>query len=383
MGTLEGRYQTRLRAFEQEKEGLGGKKDLIASLEARLALTSRDAEPKEYFEVSDRLEALKREVAHVESGEDEIQFIFSAIPFISEYTSAAEEQQAVPPPKPPSKPKSKKATTDHTQHVLDEFVSVTGRCNKNHILQRYMVHVEKQTDNIDVSVITEVGPNAYVCPDCPDEQSMVLDAGRSQLICPQCGRSETHTEMQLVSYEAQQSSEITTVYSYSRTSHFLDWLHSVAGNETSQVPPDVVDRVAEEYRKQRTSSKLAITPEKTRQFLKKLGLSRYYENCYTITRMLKGGQSDQPRLSKQQETTLIAMFNEIQPVFEVVVKKVCPQRKNFLSYSYCLHKCCQLMGWDELLVLFPLLKSSEKLYVQEKLWRGICQDLQWEFISSM
>ena len=64
--------------------------------------------------------------------------------------------------------------------------------------------------------------------------------------------------------------------------------------------------------------------------------------------------------------------------------KHCPKdRKNFLSYSYVLHKFIQLLGLDEYLVNFPLLKSREKLYQQDKIWKMICQELNWEFIKSI
>ena len=36
---------------------------------------------------------------------------------------------------------------------------------------------------------------------------------------------------------------------------------------------------------------------------------------------------------------------------------------------------------DEYLIYFPLLKSREKLFEQESIWRKICEDLNWEFIQ--
>ena len=32
---------------------------------------------------------------------------------------------------------------------------------------------------------------------------------------------------------------------------------------------------------------------------------------------------------------------------------------------------------------FPLLKSTEKLYAQDQIWKKICKDLRWEFIPSV
>ena len=62
----------------------------------------------------------------------------------------------------------------------------------------------------------------------------------------------------------------------------------------------------------------------------------------------------------------------------------CPiDRKNFLSYNYVLHKFCQLLELDNLLIHFPLLKSREKLREQDKIWKNICKDLKWEYIPSI
>ena len=57
--------------------------------------------------------------------------------------------------------------------------------------------------------------------------------------------------------------------------------------------------------------------------------------------------------------------------------------KIFVSYSYVIHKFIQLLDMDEFLVYFPLLKSREKLYQQDKIWKNICNDLGWEFIDSI
>ncbi len=74
------------------------------------------------------------------------------------------------------------------------------------------------------------------------------------------------------------------------------------------------------------------------------------------------------------------MFSEIQEPFE----KHCPTtRKNFLSYSYVLYKFCELLGEDSLKQHFPLLKSAEKLYAQDSIWKNICKELGWEFIRSI
>ena len=74
------------------------------------------------------------------------------------------------------------------------------------------------------------------------------------------------------------------------------------------------------------------------------------------------------------------MFKDIQKPFD----EHCPtERKNFLSYSFVLFKMCELLGEDEYLQFFPLLKSKEKLYSQDVIWKKICATLRWEFIPTV
>ena len=74
------------------------------------------------------------------------------------------------------------------------------------------------------------------------------------------------------------------------------------------------------------------------------------------------------------------MFQQIQVPF---MRHAPSNRRNFLSYSFCLHKMLQLLGHDRLLQHFPLLKSREKLHQQDLIWKAICEELGWQWIRSV
>jgi hypothetical protein len=115
-----------------------------------------------------------------------------------------------------------------------------------------------------------------------------------------------------------------------------------------------------------------------RALLKKLRLNKYYEHVPYIANSLNGVQP--PKMPQVLEERLRIMFKEIQDPFD----KHCPEeRKNFLSYSYVLYKFCELLGEDAFLQCFPLLKSKEKLYQQDLIWKLICKELKWEFIPTI
>ena len=120
-----------------------------------------------------------------------------------------------------------------------------------------------------------------------------------------------------------------------------------------------------------------LTTTKIREFLKKLKLNKYYEHVSHIISRLNG--LPPPIIDRKTEEQLRNMFKEIQAPF----MKYCLKKKNFLSYSYVLHKFAQLLELDDFLVNFPLLKSREKLHHQDKVWEKICNDLGWQFIKSV
>ena len=80
------------------------------------------------------------------------------------------------------------------------------------------------------------------------------------------------------------------------------------------------------------------------------------------------------------EEKLRKMFDIIQVPFNTHCPK---ERKNFLSYSYVIYKFCELLGEDDFLPCFPLLKSKEKLWHQDVIWKNICKELHWEFIQTI
>lgn len=121
-----------------------------------------------------------------------------------------------------------------------------------------------------------------------------------------------------------------------------------------------------------------LTPKKVKEILKRLKINKYYEHVNHIIYKLNGIPI--PHFEPELEEKLRTMFKMIQPSF---VKHAPSNRKNFLSYSYVLHKMLQLLGKDEYLKNFPLLRSREKLYQQDQIFKKICGDLGWQFIQSL
>jgi len=155
-------------------------------------------------------------------------------------------------------------------------------------------------------------------------------------------------------------------------------LSQIQAKESTEIPKEVYDRIIIELNKQKFKNYKNLTLPYMKTVLKKLNLNRYYEHMSHIISKLSG--LPPPCISREKEEMLRKRFKQIQIPFE----RNCPKgRVNFLSYSYILHKLCLLEELDGFVKYFPLLKSPEKLRMQDKIWKAICRDLRWQFIPSI
>lgn len=215
------------------------------------------------------------------------------------------------------------------------------------------------------------------CDECA-KSNVVFFQDSSELVCDCCGKVLAAGVVEEFTYKDEM--EITSrivQYSYKRINHFNEYISAFQGQEQTNLPDEVLDKLRAELKKMRIDSFEQISHSKIRALLKKNRLNKYYEHVHYIGLQLCGMKP--PRMSQELEERLRLMFRDVQPAFE----KVCPSnRKNFLSYSYCIYKMLQILGEDEFLPYLPLLKSREKLLQADRIWEGICGILRWEFIPT-
>jgi hypothetical protein len=197
------------------------------------------------------------------------------------------------------------------------------------------------------------------------------------MICNTCG----YQELLLVEQNRpilKQNTKDTSHFSYKRINHFREWCNQVQGKESTDIPNDIFEKILNEIKKEKIHDTKNITYSKMREILKRLRINKYYEHINYIINRINGIPT--PQFSTELEEKLCSMFKEIQGPF----LKHCPKdRKNFLSYSYVLYKFFQILGLNEYLKFFPLLKSREKLYVQDQIWKKICEELNYKVIPSL
>jgi len=286
--------------------------------------------------------------------QDELaEYLLSCVPILREYTEVNTPQYT-------------------TSKVANLSISSKKGVQRNDIYKRYLKEVEEENGDVR-RVEDEFAP----CKNCGSVYTKIHDEQQSDLICTQCGYTEYFLSEEL-GFKDEQEIEKNIVYSYKRENHFNEWISQFQAKESTSVPEEVIGQLRTEFRKMKIKSLDEITHEKVRTLLKKLDKNKYYEHAPYIATIL-GGVTP-PTMPQELEARLRLMFHKIQAPFE---KHKPSQRKNFLSYSYVLYKMCELLDEDKYLQCFPLLKSKEKLYIQDQIWKKICEELEWEFIRTI
>ena len=165
-------------------------------------------------------------------------------------------------------------------------------------------------------------------------------------------------------------------YAYKKINHFKEILAQFQGKETTLIPDSVIQNLLNQIKKERISIS-TLTYNDTKLLLKKLGYNKYYEHINFIKDKLG---ILPPIISQELEDTLCNFFMEIQYPYA----RHCPDyRVNFLHYYYVLYKLFELLNEKSYLKEIPMLKDREKLIEQDTMWRKICDELNWEFISTI
>ena len=219
------------------------------------------------------------------------------------------------------------------------------------------------------------------CQICEKDSNFTLDEPTATLTCDECGWSISYLGASSDRYLPWDYEPPSQPCPYKRSNHFCEYLDSFMARQSSTLPDDIFDKIFKELKKQRITDFSKLTQKRIRVIMKELRMQKHYESAPFILYKIKGEKP--PELTRAIEEELKSNFDLIQEPFEKVVKQVAPGRKNFLSYSYTIYKMLQLMELDHLLEYFTLLKSREKLILQDKIWQGICSDLNWRFIPSV
>lgn len=357
--TLDKKHKEISNNFKKDKEILPEKIEIIEKLKIELHELSidkmkyTDEELNVKANILNKIEQLNNEISRIEKNQDELDYYDKTGEIIFNYYKLRDE---------------KNNEFHETKNILEYFSKkkIKGDDTNNSRTNLF----DKYCQRVDgTRTIKDDGTNRIkYCSECSVEK--ILDSGESSYVCPECGDSE-----EIILDEDIQIKEYSP---YKRINHFKEWISHFQAKETTEITESVFMEIINEVNKYRIKDLTKIDRDKMKQILKKLGYNNLYEHIPYIINKLTG--LPPPTINRHVEMKFIDMFSKIQEPWEINKPK---NRKNFLSYSYVLHKFCQLLELDHLLTSFPLLKSIKNLKEQEEVWEKICKSLRWEFISSI
>lgn len=352
--TLDNKHRQMVKQF---KELDNEKKRILDDIEnIKLEINNFDADIDKKTKLLDKKEDLYNNYMILNSNYDEMDYYDNAGDLLADYYEIS----------------NSKEYNKESKNIID-FLSLKEKKNNNPDIKIKQINksmlYEKYCQRIEGIKINQDDGSCRIkyCSECNIEK--ILDISESAYICQCCGDSEIiilDDEHQIKDYSP-----------YRRLNHFKEWLNQFQAKQTPDIPEQIFIDIVKELNKNRIFDLSILNKKKMKNILKKLKYNIYYEHITYIINKLNN--LPPPKITRDMEKLFISMFYNIQDPWELYKK---PERKNFLSYSYVLHKFCELLELDHLIDHFPLHKDPNKIMENDQIWEKICKYLNWEYISS-
>lgn len=391
-------HKEKVKYFEELQKSLPKKQKQLIELRATLKTN-----PPNRVVLEKTIDKLKRDIESIKNRDEETEYYANTAGIISEYLKRGTKKTVVKKcvdeeegeeeadddiPRPVTKSKKSGITWD--DFMLDDNASKPSKNNSIKTSEKSLDNSNKVSLHDQYMDVLGLGANnnqgtkkkrtikslLEICSRCGCE--LVDDNQDGFPVCNQCGLV---CENRIVSYEKtykeQQESDSVSELVYKRTNHFRQWLAQFQAKDCNKIKSEEMVLIIRELRKNRITTIDKIDPVKIRAILKKLGMPHYFHHIPWL--VSKISRVPAPKLTLKEEKKMLLMFDELQVPYE---KYKLPDRHNFMSYSYTLHKFCELLELDHLLPCFPLLKSKDKLKSCDMVWKKCCKHLGWQYIPS-
>ena len=259
--------------------------------------------------------------------------------------------------------------------LLENFFGMNKEENK-HVLKKHNETVSTYFKSIDPHYLNL---DAYIydneiCEHCGKGELIPIEY-EGIVVCNNCFINAPYIyQKEKPSYK--EPPQEVSFYAYKRINHFREILAQFQAKETTQISDELIEKIRLQIVKERIELSQLTNP-KTNSILKKLGLNKYYEHIPFIKDRLG---IKPPVMTPDLEEKLCSLFLEIQRPYS----RCCPDhRVNFLNYYYTVYKLCEMLGQDQFLPYFPMLKDREKRIEQDEIWKKICKELNWKFIATV
>ena len=356
--TLDGKHTEMIEMFEND-ENVVLPKLILEKKQLLLNLSKENITVDEKLEIEDKINLIKKNIKDIKIKKK--KYYLDNSKYIFDYFEN----------------KKQISVGNNKTTKLDSFFKIKNNSVKETEKESFIKNnVQKFLNNIDE---TFFDMNNYItqkdiCQYCHKGELIPVEH-EGILVCKNCGKNTKYlVENEKPSYK--EPPKEVCFYAYKRINHFREILAQFQAKETTQIHEDVLEDIKQQIKKERITLK-QITNKKMKEILKKLGYNKYYEHIPFIKDKLG---IKPPIMAPELEETLCNLFIDIQGPYA----KFCPDdRVNFLNYYYTVYKLCELLGQNEFLPYFALLKDREKMMEQDEIWKKICEELDWEFIPTI
>ena len=352
--TLDNKHKMMIKLFNDTKNDKDQIKNEIEKINIELSMLKNDNISLTLrASLLDKKEELERLMNKIVSNRDEMDYYDNAGDLITDYYEMREHEVET---------KEKYSILECLSKKKETQQEIINKINKTNLFEKYCHRID------GIRLIQDDGSNRIkYCNECEIEK--ILDIAESAYICPWCGDSE-----HIIIDEDRQIKDYSP---YKRLNHFREWLNQFQAKQSPDIPEQVFIDLVKELNKSRISDLSTLSRDQVKKKLKKLKHHKHYEHIHYIINKLNN--LPPPRITSDMEKIFISMFTKIQEPWEIYKPQ---ERKNFMSYSYVLHKFCELLELDHLLDCFSLHKDHEKIMENDLIWEKICKHLNWEYISS-
>lgn len=415
--TLDELHKEYVDKFSNDKVTMPNKINKLNMLKDKLNLLQKkdpnkytNDDVKQKASLQTEIKEMEKEIYHIDNNKNEIDYYFKTCDIIMDYydtfdNSASKDDGTYIAKTHPTETKSltkkppltklqkinlkqkknrkykkvtkKRKPTIQSKNTIMSFLgntptqtSDTKSSNKADMLNQFKIFTNDKTQRSN----KKISP-IKTCINCDIEKISNQTDGTH--VCPNCGDAENS----IMEYEKPNSKDPIPEkpgYPYKKINHYNELLSQIQGKESTEIPEEICNKVMAELHKEIFYDIKKLNKDKVKKILKKIGHTSYYEHAINIISKIKKKRPDQ--IDRKTDKEFLSMFKQIQKPYEKHRPK---NRVNFFSYNYILHKFCELKEMDEYAKKFKLLKSVEKLRIQDQIWKKVCKDLRWQYIPSI
>ena len=411
--TLDAKHNEIIKNFKEEQKNikkyyleLKSEEENLEKIQMDNSIALNPEDLTTIFLIQNNIDELKEKIKNIEYQSKETDYFIKTGNILYEYYNemdnvAKQEDDSSPPPKKKEKKEKKKvvggenepkigaffgipAKQDEVEEnnegkrvlKMNDFVQMGTNIDRASKLDAYLSKIDK-TYGIRGKVYNKID----FCKKCKvtynKDYELIVNHIEGFMSCLKCG----HMEYVIIESDKPNYKDPppeATYFAYKRTNHLNEILNQIQAKESTDIPDEVLDAVREEIRKERIKDLTELANKKIRYYLRKLNLNKYYEHIAHIINRLNG--LPPPIITKDIEDKIRIMFSAVNSAWGEIPKK---PKKNFLNYNYVLYKFVELLDRDEYKVLFPLLKSRDKIVSHDVVWKEICEKLGWEFLRTI